>query len=133
MTFYFDDVLHQTLELRHAPGQDEAYLTAIAQIEEPIVRDVLLCTGDREFPDDLRHHALKIIARCAIFQSVKAAEPSQEAREYVLTMHYSPTIEALHSLFHTLARRNIMTRFGQWTDSPSESLNARRRHDEALP
>ena len=41
MTVYFDEALHQTLELRHTPGEDAMYIAAMAAIEQPIVRDVL--------------------------------------------------------------------------------------------
>jgi hypothetical protein len=132
MTVYFDEALQQTLELRHTPGQDDAYITAMAAIEEPVVRDVLLCTGDREFPDDLRQHALKTISLRAVALGIDM-RPTAQARDYALTMHYSRAIEELHSLFHTLAMRSITTRFGHWTDSPRDNLDARRRHDEAAP
>lgn len=131
MTAYFDEAMHRSLELDHVSGQDNAYVTAMAEIEEPIVRDVLLNTGDSEFPDDLKQHALKIIAMRAVWCS--GLTRSKEAHDYTLAMHYSRAIEELHSLFHTLAQRRIATRFGLWTDSPRGNIDAMRRHDEAAP
>lgn len=128
MTGYFDDASRAVRDVPRTLSED-AFIAAVAAIEEPIVRDVTLNTGDREFPDDLREKILGIIATQAVY-SHAGLPPTEDARWTVITMHYSSLIEALHSAFHALARRRLATRWGRWYDSPRANLVARKDHDE---
>lgn len=128
MTSYFDKA---SSDVRHIPRDltDEQFLARVAAIEAPIAHDVSLCTGDREFPNDLREKIQGIIATKAVYQRVRELKPTIAAVEHVLTMRYSEMIEDLHSAFHTLASRRVKTRFGHWYDSPKANLVARDDHD----
>ena len=134
MTSYFDDAERAVHDIfRKRPGvMDEEYLFLVAQIEEPVVQAVLLNTGDREFPDDLRQKILGIIATQAIYQHA-GLKPVDEARRYTLACRTSGLLSALHSAFHTLAGRRLRPRFGFWTDSPSQNLVSRDDHDSPQP
>jgi hypothetical protein len=128
MTSYFDTASRAVSQLPKDVS-DETYLSLVAEIEKPIVQDVLLNTGDREFPDDLREKIVNVIAVKGIY-SPAGLEPTPSAREYVLMMHYSELVSDLHSAFHALAGRRIQTRFGSWSDSPRGNLVSRKCHDE---
>lgn len=61
MTSYFDDAARAVRAIDKTLG-DEAYLAAVADIEKEVIRDVILCTGDREFPSELREKLMTVIA-----------------------------------------------------------------------
>ncbi len=128
MTSYFDEA---SSAVRRLPkdASDETYLSLVAEIEKPIVQDVLLNTGDREFPDDLREKINNVIAVKGVYSPAGLA-PTPAAREYVLMMRYSELVSDLHSAFHALAGRRLQTRFGSWSDSPRANLVTRKCHDE---
>jgi hypothetical protein len=128
MTSYFDDATRAVSSLPKGLP-DEEYLARVAEIEKPIVHDVLLNTGDREFPDDLREKILGVMAVKGVY-SPAGLQPTEGAREYVLTMRYSELLSDLHSAFHALAGRRVKARFGFWSDSPRANLVTRRCHDE---
>lgn len=128
MTSYFDDASRLVREIPRDLSRDE-YLARIAEVERPIVLDVNLCTGDREFPDDLREKIQGIIAVKSLFRQTEIP-CSDEAVDWALTLHYSSLIEDLHSAFHALASRRAETRWGRWSDSPRANLVARKDHDE---
>ncbi|MEE8536892.1 MAG: hypothetical protein V3S71_02720 [Acidobacteriota bacterium] len=96
--------------------------------EEQVFKDVTYVTGDREFPDDLREKILGVMA--VEFAWHPSGVPQNErAVEYVKMMSYSRGIESVHSLFHELARRDIWTRFGRLSDSPTQIRHLRDEHD----
>ena len=128
MTSFFDDASRASNEVPRTLS-DEEYLRQIAVVEEPVVKTVLLNTGDREFPDDLRERALNLIATRGIYSPAGLA-PTAEARDYVLSMRYSQLVADLHSVFHVLAGRRVKTRFGFWSDSPRQNLVSRSDHDD---
>jgi hypothetical protein len=134
MTDYFDRATRAVREIsRDLSGED--FLREVATIEEPIVRDVLLNTGDREFPDELREKILGAIATKGVFVlsdglGVGKLGPTAEARDYALATRYSELIEDLHSAFHALASRRTRCRWGFWSDSPRQNLVSRKDYDE---
>lgn len=109
---------------------DKAQQEASQSIEDAIsaecdmVIDVLLVTGDREFPDDLRE---KITAKIAIEQ-IKSKSGSTKGREWYESLGCSKLIDSLHSLFHELGSRRIETRFGVLNDRPSSILAMRENY-----
>lgn len=131
MTDYFDTAER---EARDAARSSDDPALAIAAIEARVVRTILLCTGDREFPDDLRERILTCITATGLVDY--AGEPrsgihrNEEAEGYAKATRSSDLLGNLHSLFHELARRRHQTRFGPWSDSPEGSLHRRDAHDQ---
>ena len=97
--------------------------------EEQVYRDVVLITGDREFPDDLREKILGVMACGFVYQTGSLPTPHQADR-MAREMGYSAGIEKVHELFHELARRRVRTRFGILCDSPTQMRMLRDEHDE---
>ncbi len=130
MTSFFDTISH---EIRNAADQedDAAFLETVVQAEAQMYRTVTAITGDREFPDDLRHRILGVLASRAVYQPGRLPIP-EDARESVLTLRYSDAVEGVHSLFHELAQRRIETRFGLLSDNPAEMLVRREDHDTGV-
>jgi hypothetical protein len=128
MTDYFD-VAARTIRAIDKTLGDEAYLFAVAEVEKDVVRDVILCTGDREFPDALREKIMTTIA-CKGVYVLSGLPPTEDARAQALAMRYSELIEDLHSAFHALASRRYKVRWGFWSDSPRQNLVSRKCHDE---
>jgi hypothetical protein len=134
MTSFFDEreaAVHN-IHREHPDLTDEQYLDLVADIEKPVVEAVLLNTGDREFPDDLREKILNILATEAVYAH-SGLPPTDTAKRYTLACKTSGLLSALHSAFHKLAGRRIQTRFGYWTDSPSQNLLSRDEHDDPQP
>lgn len=125
MTSYFDDARTEVREIWFT--SDEEYLGAVAEIEERIIADVNLVTGDREFPDDLREQIQGIIA----IRRVRTGpnEPETRAREMARVTRSSLLISDLHTAFHVVAQRRVKTRFGLLSDNPRQILAARDEHD----
>lgn len=134
MTDYFDNVER---EARNAARSSNDPVAAAAAVEARVVRTVLLCTGDREFPDDLRERILTCITATGLVDY--AGKPrsgilrNEDAEDYVKVTRSSDLLGRLHSLFHELARRRHQTRFGPWSDSPEGSLHRRDAHDQDQP
>lgn len=128
MTSYFDKATHAVAALSPALEGDD-YLDQVAFIEEPVIRDVQLNTGDREFPDDLREKILGLIATRTMAQPTGLPRPSKAARQ-VLATRASALLGVLHSAFHDLAGRRLEARFGRWSDSPTQNLLSRDTHDD---
>lgn len=136
MTDYFDTADREVRECLVAPNPnglltDDLYVSRVAEVEGRVVREVLLCTGDREFPDDLREKILNCIVKRGLvdFAGKLRDPPNADAVDYATTVHSSDLLGSLHSLFHEVARRRIYTRFGPWSDSPSGNLYRRDDHD----
>lgn len=127
MTSYFDRAESEVSRLTFSDA--ESYLRAVALVEENVLRDVLLNTGDREFPDDLRERILGIIAVKAL-KGPGNLPATQNARDYALSVRRSELLADLHSAFHALASRRVKCRWGYWSDSPSQNLVSRKCHDE---
>jgi len=123
MTSYFDDATRAVREIP-ATVKGPAFVAAVRAIEEPVVRDVSLCSGDREFPADLRERVMVAIATKSMY-SPAGLSPDPDAVGYVLTCRASELLEVLHSAFHALASRRIVARFGLWDDSPRSNLTRR--------
>jgi hypothetical protein len=97
--------------------------------EEQVFKDVVMITGDREFPDDLREKILGAMA-CRFVWHVGDLPASEMIDRMARTMEYSAGIDEVHELFHELARRRIKTRFGILCDSPTQMRMCRDEHDE---
>lgn len=130
MTSYFDERAAKIHSLyRENPKiNDDYFLHQLCVIELKVIRHVTLNTGDREFPDDLREEMLLAITKHTAC-IVGTLPPRKQAVAYATTMHTSGLLSTLHSLFLKLASRRIKTRFGMWTDSPSQNLLSRGCHD----
>lgn len=129
MTDYFDKAEREVRE--RTAGGDEP-LHAARTVEARVVRDVLLCTGDREFPDDLREKILTRIVASGLVDYSGKPRTNAEAEDYASSTRSSDLLGRLHSLFHELARRRHPTRFGPWSDSPEGNLYRRGVADEDL-
>jgi hypothetical protein len=126
MTTFFDDANRQIALLdQDLLGMD--YLQAVAMIEKPIIDVVLLNTGDREFPDDLRERIIGLVATRAVYGPLG---PTHDVCNYVLQTRSSAVLGGLHSAFHELASRRAKARWGRWSDSPPENLVGRDGHDK---
>jgi hypothetical protein len=110
---------------------DEEFIARIAEVEEMVMPVVLLNTGDREFPNDLRGEIIDNIALKTVGNMSKDGRllPLQKAVDRVARTGRSWLIWNLHDLFHELARRDIKTRFGTWTDDPEANLKRRDEKD----
>ena len=142
MTDYFDSAVR---EVRQGIAQAEMLnpskmaqephevVRAAAVVEGRVVRDVLLCTGDREFPNDLREKVLSTLTLKALVDYGGhlrvGVNRNEDAEDYLVTCRESELLGDLHSLFHELARRKVQTRFGGWSDSPAGNLSRRDSHD----
>jgi hypothetical protein len=113
MTSYFD-IMSGRVHDAAARSAGDDFLAELEAIEAEVIADVTRNTDDREFPPDLRERILTIIAT----QGVKSPT---EGRRLATIGRYSPMIEALHSLYHDLARHRIPVRNGAfaWTDDPT--------------
>jgi hypothetical protein len=133
MTDYFDQAEREVRERIAGIGDDEAVIESAAAVEGRVVKDVLLCTGDREFPVDLRDKILGLVARRGLVDYAgKLREPKDRSAEAVFAItatRRSELLSDLHSAFHELASRRALARFGWWSDSPSGNLRRRETHD----
>ena len=121
MTSYFDEASHNISECSHLP--DDRFLDQVADIENSIIRDVNLVTGDKQFPDDLRE---KIQTCIAVRAYNYLGYVNEKAKEWILYVRSSRMIDSLHSLFHEVAGRGITTRFGfRIGDNPDIFLKLR--------
>lgn len=129
MTAYFDEIRR---EIRDLPSDlsRASWLEAVAFIEERVIRDVTLVTGDREFPDDLRERILGAIATQTVSRHA-GLDPVPRAVDMTYTLRESWLCETLHSLFHVLAGRRIRTRFGLMQDSPRGILILRDEYEKS--
>lgn len=127
MTAYFDDL---RAEVRELP--QEGWLAALGAIEKRVAQEVMLVTGDREFPSDLREKILDTINMKAVYDLSEAVPATKKAVKYAEATRSSGLLEALHSLFHTVASRRVKTRFGFLSDSPRAILKARDSHDSEI-
>lgn len=129
MTSYFDDKvrdIHTYAE--EACGDFGKVRDEVAAIELETIKEVVLVTGDREFPDDLREKIMGIIATQAVCEYI--LPPTRKALEYLKATHESVLLESLHSAFHELGRRRIQTRFGLLSDHPRSILVLREEWEE---
>ena len=131
MSSYFDAKTREVSEASDANRNDDtAFLTAVANIEAEMIRDVSLVAADREFPADLREKIVGLIVRWHVGTSSPLTPMSAKARDYALCVRSSELVETMHSLFHEIASRRINTRFGLLTDHPQHIVNCCKEHDE---
>jgi hypothetical protein len=124
MSSYFDQKTHEVSEL---PAQ--TLLAGTTEIEREMINVIVLVVGDREFPADLREKAMRLIAQWHV-GSYAELPPRQEAIDFLLSTHDSELVMSMHSLFHEVASRRIVTRFGWLSDHPLDILHRRDEYDE---
>lgn len=124
MTAYFDRINRIINDPTFGVFGEEKFLSDIALIEKRVIEQVVLVTGDREFPDDLREKILGAIAIKGICQ-IGGLPVLEKTKAMVLALKKSILLDDLHSAFHELAARNIRTRFGVFSDSPNDILQQR--------
>jgi len=124
MTTYFDNIAREI---------DKATLEEAIQIEEEMVRTVVLACGDREFPHETREQMMAAIATeqmCPQYTN-GPDDPlaNQKSIQYFNILGTSRLLDTLHGMFHNLALRRVQTRFGVLLDDPSDIVRARDAHD----
>lgn len=129
MTTYFDEKIQRVAEsAERCAGNDAGFLENVRILESMVVHNALLCSGDREFPDDLRGEIMAAVAIDGIY-CPGPLPPMDKTKNKVLALRKSILIDSLHAIFHKLADRRITARFGLWTDDPEENIKRRDRHD----
>jgi hypothetical protein len=126
MSSYFDTLRVETAEI----FGEEDFIEKLIDLEEKVIKEVNLVTGDREFPEDLREKIQTLIATKRM-QWI-GGEMNGDAIAFAKAVGYSELISDLHSAFHAVASKRIKTRFGTLTDSPSGNLIMRQHHDEGI-
>lgn len=131
MTAYWDRLRREVQDAAHE-RTDSDLVEVVADIEARVIREVSLTTGDREFPDDLRHEIQGLVAVHAIdpgrsLLDGRSSELANEsARVWLLTMRSSILFDELHRAFHRVAERRAANRFdGHFSDDPMSFLRAR--------
>lgn len=119
MSSYFDQLAR---ELRD--GERDVH-----DIERQLYCDVTYITGDRQFPADLRERAMGLLACNCLFR-IDEIDPPQAAVRYFTIAGGSRALEELHELFHEVARRRVVTRFGLLSDDPRYDGVRRDDHDQ---
>lgn len=118
MSSYWDKA---SLEIAEAETVDEA-----KAVEQRVISETVLVTGDREFPEDHRTEILGIIAVKRI--DPVGGDPKNRSREWFQSVHTSRMVDDLHDAFHELARPRHETRFGGWSDNVDSNLARRDAH-----
>lgn len=126
MSSYFDNLSRQVSEVPRDPA--DGFISGVATIERSMIDTIVLVAGDREFPHDLREKIMSAIAKWHV-GTYAGLEPSPKAIEYVSSLSMSELVERMHSLFHDVASRRIVTRFGRLSDHPQDILHRRDEHD----
>lgn len=121
MTAYFDQWQDAVCHAADQAEDDAMFLELLAGIEERVIRDVSLCTGDREFPEHHREQAMTLIS----LHRVGGPVPAHSSRLDATLGRCSPMLDTLHSFFHRLAGQKIRTAYGLLSDDPID--NVRRR------
>jgi len=119
MSSYFDQLNNRVV------GED---VDGVIHVEQEMIREVLLVTGDREFPEDLRQKAVALIGTWAVESKLEEFVPGigpSPGVKHFKVMGYSRLIHEMHSLFHEVASREIKTRFGRFGDRPNLTLKQR--------
>lgn len=127
MTAYFDDLNREIAQLSDQFSTSNAFFDHLVVLEERVIKDVSLMTGDREFPDHLREGLMSLIAihRLRDFQG----NIQLRSAHYAGSVRTSRLISELHSAMHTVACLRINTRFGIITDDPAANVKARDMYD----
>lgn len=134
MSIYFDRINRDLGEMfrEYRGTYSQQVLDQFLVLETHVTNEVSLVTGDREFPDDLRERIQGIIAVYAVFPMRTGWPVNYKAASAVLATKSSDLFARLHSAFHDVASRRVMTRFGLLNDDPTDILKRRDAHDTAL-
>jgi hypothetical protein len=128
---YFDEVEAEVRQTFERFTADEAALAHLAELEGEVWKVVSLCTGDREFPDDVRQEALAFAACETVREIAPGIAPSADVIWRAMRDGYSPMIAKLRRLFLGLESRKVQTRFGLLSADPRENAARRDAHDLA--
>ena len=128
MTAYFDD---RAREIREAARHmsDAEFLQNMSEIEADLFADVTRVTGDIEFPVDLRHKLLGIFASQSVWQPGEVPIPKR-ATDHVRAKRASFVLDDVRVVFRELAARELDTRFGRLSDSPTQIALQRAEYEE---
>lgn len=128
---YFDEAEREVDEAHQRTTTDEAFLRRLAVLEREAWTIVSLCTGDREFPDDVRQKALEIAACQTVREIAPGIPPLASMIAHASRNRYSAMIANLGKLFRELEDRRVATRFGLLSRDPLENVKRRDAHDLA--
>ena len=95
------------------------FLEEAQAIEDEVIHEINLVTGDKFFPSDLRDKIQGAIAVWAILGS------GDKGKERFGIMQKSYLLDELHQLFHELAQRRIEAPYGPLNDNPADILKRR--------
>jgi len=135
MSSYFDEATRTVSDLCQQHHGMEL-VKKVAEVENEIIEQVNLNTGDREFPADLREKIQSCIAQWNVGWEkgrpggIEAVEWHKKAWDWLFTVKTSRLIDDLHSLYHQVASRRIKTRFGMLYDSPRGNNKMRDEWDK---
>lgn len=136
MSSYFDDLNRELHTLfKKQTGLDDfrdpvasvKFFIDYRMLEEQVIKTVSFCTGDREFPDDLRERIQGIIAVKCVFGG--DGRGNKKNLDMLMAMRTSELFAQLHSAFHEVASRRVETRFGLLDDNPESIVKRRDFHD----
>ena len=129
MSSYFDE-LNSEIATAFGKNKPDDFIEVLVKIEERMIKEVSLVTGDREFPEELREKVQTLISSKRI--KLLGGETNEHSKEFAESVGYSPLIQDMHSAFHAIGSKRIKTRFGVLCDSPSVILAMRKDHDEPV-
>ncbi len=130
MSSYFDAAAQSVAQIGDTHDGDQVtFLIALREIEGQVAKDVSLCSGDREYPEDLREQVQGVIAMYAAAEGIAHVPPRESVVEYAVESKSSRLVEELHNVHHVLASRRVEARFGRWSDDPARDLVRRDEHD----
>lgn len=119
MSSYFDKFDREVHEMANARrGNDAAFLRDLESMEACMARDCELFAGDMETPQDVREAIMAVI-------SLESVEHSEKAKDMALSMKKSMLSQAMHSLFHDIARMRYSMRYGPVFDNPKAAVDRR--------
>lgn len=139
MSSYFDTFDRQVRDLakdhRHNP---DAFIDALATLEQGMARDCELFAGDLETPESVRQCIMAVLSLAAVrpfhppFNNPGMARFHQPTRaeETARCAYFSTLSQDMHGLFHDIARMRYQMRYGLVFDNPAEAVAARDRFAE---
>lgn len=130
MTGYFDTREQLISEVSRLNTDDTEFIKKLTGIEESVVADVNLVTGDREFPEGWREKIQNVIASRRLYIG---DIPNEHVIWLAKASRQSPLIVELHHFFHLLAGEKVETRFGVLSDDPIGILRRRIVYDSSSP
>lgn len=128
MSHYWDEKAREVREIdQQTQGDGDDFLELVMDLEDRVIQQVSLVTGDREFPDDLREKIQGLIACIRLRDLSHTVRWALDVnRDWLWSMRYPKLFEELHRAFHEVAERRPPNRYsGYFTDDPEDFLKAR--------